>query len=222
MEDQDIINLWKLQDARLEHSLAISAHLLHQVKAQKTQITLRRLTAFKTRGVVAAVIYLILLGTVIGYAVGHYSAAANYFIVSMGAIFAINVKALADYIKHLVWINYIDYDGSVVAIQQRLTNLQLSIINHNRIMVLQLPFWSTFFLSSTWFPGNTPWQWGIIQLCVTGLLTWLAIWLYINQVPANSDKKWFKVLFNGSGGKAVVRAMQYYDEIEEFKSHPAS
>jgi hypothetical protein len=221
MEDQEIINLWKLQDAKLDRSLAISAHLLHQVKAQKTQTALRRLTAFKTRGVVVAVIYLILLGVVIGYAVGHYSAAANYFIVSMGAIFLINVKALADYIKHLVWINDIDYDGSVIAIQQRLAKLQLSIINHNRIMVLQLPFWSTFFLSSTWFPGNTPWALVVMQICITGLLTWLAIWLYLNQIPANSDKKWFNVLFNGSGGKAVVRAMQYYDEIEEFKSPPA-
>jgi hypothetical protein len=221
MEDNDMINLWKLQDAKLNRSLAISTQLLHEVKAQKAKNALRTFTQFKTLGVMVAVIYMLLIAGALAIAIIHYSSAVNYFLVSMGAIFIINIKALADYIKHLIWIGNIDYDGNVVTIQQKLAKLQLSIINHNRIVLLQLPFWSTFFLSDKWFPQHTPWGFIVLQIIITGSFTWLAIWLYINQIPANMDKKWFKVLFNGSGGKAVNKAMAYYNEIEEFKAPPA-
>ena len=221
MEDNDMINLWKLQDAKLNRSLAISAQLLHEVKAQKAKNSLRTFTQFKTLGVMVAVIYMLLIAGALAIAIINYSSAVNYFLVSMGAIFIINIKALADYIKHLIWIGNIDYDGSVVTIQQKLAKLQLSIINHNRIVLLQLPFWSTFFLSDKWFPQHTPWGFIVLQIVITGSFTWLAIWLYINHVPANMDKKWFKILFNGSGGKAISKAMTYYNEIEEFKAPSA-
>jgi hypothetical protein len=217
MEETNFVLLWKEHYEKIDQALAINKQILREVISQKAQSSLQSLTRFKARGVAIVVIYLILLGAALFYAISHYSSAANYFIASMGAIFLINIKALFDYIKHLVWINNIDYDGSITEIQQKLTRLQLSIFKHSRIMVLQLPFWTTFQLSNKWFPQNVGWGYLVFQFVLTASFTYLAYWLYKNQTIENADKKWVKTLINGSGGKSVARALEFYKELEKFK-----
>ena len=67
--------------------------------------------------------------------------------VSVGIILIINVKGcFADYIRHLVWANRINYDGSILTIQKELAGLQLSIIQHAKTMCLQFPFFKQPFI----------------------------------------------------------------------------
>src|SRR5258708_6029156 len=147
MEEKDILELWKVQNAKIEQSLSINKQLLREVTNQKAQSALRSLIRLKTTGIIILIIYLILLGSILAFAISNYSSAANYFILSIGAIFLINLSAFYDYIKHLVCVNNIDFDGSITNIQSELAKLQLSIYKHTRIMTLQLPFWTTFQLS---------------------------------------------------------------------------
>jgi lysylphosphatidylglycerol synthetase-like protein (DUF2156 family) len=217
MEESNFVLLWKEHYEKIDQALAINKQILKEVISQKAQSALQSLSRFKIRCIVAAVIYLMLLGAALFFAISHYSSAANYFIISMGAIFLINIKALSDYIKHLVWINSIDYDGSITEIQQELTRLQLSIFKHSRIMVLQLPFWTTFQLSNKWFPQDVGWGYLVFQFVLTASFTYLAYWLYKNQTIENADKKWVKTLINGSGGKSVTKALEFYKELEKFK-----
>ncbi|PZU79592.1 MAG: hypothetical protein DI529_17425 [Chryseobacterium sp.] len=219
MEETNFVLLWKEQYEKIDQSLAINKQLLKEVITTKTKSSLLSLIRIKAVGIIAAIIYLLVLGSMLFYAIVHYSSAANYFIVSMAAIFLINVKALYDYIKHLVWIDNIDYDGSVVKTQQKLVKLQLSIIRHTRFMFLQLPFWTTFFLSGSWFPAEVSWGYVIFQVLFTGLFTYFAYWLYKNITLQNLDKKWVRVLVNGSGGKYVNDAMKFNDEIEKFEQN---
>jgi lysylphosphatidylglycerol synthetase-like protein (DUF2156 family) len=217
MEETNFVLLWKEQYEKIDQSLVINKQLLKEVISQKAESALQSLIRFKVRGIVAAVIYLILLGIVLFYAISHYSSTVNYFIVSIGAIFLINVKALYDYIKHLIWINNIDYNGNITEIQEKLTKLQLSILQHSRFMVLQFPFWTTFYLSGKWFPNDVSWGYVVFQFLLTASFTLLAHWLYKNQTLENANKKWVKVLIEGSGGKSIIKAMAFYKEIEAFK-----
>ena len=219
MEETNFVLLWKEHYEKIDQSLAINQRLLKETIGKKAESALQSLTRLKTRGIVVLVIYLFLLGIVLFYAISHYTEAANYFIVSMAVIFLINVKALYDYIKHLVWVNNINYDGSITAIQQKLAKLQLSIFKHSRIMVLQFPFWTTFYLSSKWFPHSVSWGYIIFQFLMTASFAWLAYWLYKNQTMANAGKKWVKTLIGGSGGNSVMKALAFYKEIEEFKKN---
>lgn len=216
MEEREIINLWKSQEVKIEQSLSLNRRLLEEMIKQKAQNVLRKLRRFKIGGILAAVIYLMLLGIILSYAIFNYSPAANYFIISIGTIFLINVKALADYIKHLIWINNINFDGSITEVQNKLVRLTLSIYAHNRIVVLQFPFWTTFFLSNKWFPQSVGWGYITFQIIFTLSFTYLAYWLYKNQTPKNAHKKWVRILNNGSGGKSVTKALEFYKEIEEF------
>ncbi len=217
MEETSFVLLWKEQYEKIDQSLAINKQLLKEIISQKAESALQSLIRLKAIGIAALVIYLIFLGIVLFYAITHYSSAANYFIISIGIIFLINVKALFDYIKHLVWTNEINYDGSVTEIQEKLTKLQLSILQHSRTMVLQFPFWTTFYLSDAWFPHSIGWGYIIFQLLITGSFTFIAYWLYKNQTIQNVDKKWLKTLLQGSGGKSVMKALAFYKELEAFK-----
>jgi hypothetical protein len=217
MEETNFVLLWKEYYEKIDQSLAINKQLLRETIDRKAQSALQSLIRLKTIGIIAFVIYLVLLGFVLFYAISHYSSAANYFIISMTAIFLINVRGLYDYIKHLVWTNNIDYDGSITEIQQKLTKLQLSIFKHSRVMVLQFPFWTTFFLSDKWFPQSAGAGYFVFQFLLTASFTYLAYWLYKNQTIANADKKWVKTLIAGSGGKAVRKALEFYKDIEKFK-----
>jgi hypothetical protein len=217
MEETNFVLLWKEHYEKIDQSLAINRQLLKEVLTQKAESALQSLTRFKTRGIIAAFIYLILLGIILFYAISNYSSAANYFIISMGAIFLINVKALHDYIKHLIWTNNIDYSGSITEIQGKLTELQLSILRHSRFMVLQFPFWTTFYLSDKWFPNSVGWGYVGFQFLLTASFTYLAYWLYKNQTIENANKKWIKTFIEGSGGRSVIRAIKFYKEIENFK-----
>jgi hypothetical protein len=221
MNEQELIHLWKAQSAKLDQSLTINKHLLSDMTTQKVRSSLGALSRFKTRGILTLLVYLLILGSLLSVALIHYHPAANYFIASIAAIFLINMKALYDYIKHLAWITNMDYNDGVIAMQQKLSRLQLSIIQHNRIMTLQFPFFTTFFLSSSWFPQSTPVGLIILQVGITGAFTYLSIWLYKNQTIENMDKKWFKLFYKGSGGKRIEEALAFYKELETYKAEAA-
>lgn len=216
MEDIDLISIWQAQSRQLERTLAINTHLLKELTKQKAQHAMASLKDLKKTGIVVSVFYLLFLGYLLYYAFSNYSSAWNYFIVSVGIILIINVKAFADYIRHLVWANRINYDGSILTIQKELAGLQLSIIQHAKTMCLQFPFFTTFYLSDNWFPSEIGWGYMVFQCLLTGAFTVLSYWLYQQHNVENLDKAWFRNMLAGSGGKSVMDAMAFYKELEQF------
>ena len=217
MENIDFINIWKEQNAKIEKSLAINKLLLKESIGRKAESALENLVVLKTAGIIAFVLYLILLGYILVYALSNYTSASNYFIVSVAAIALINLKGFTDYIKHLAWAKNINYDGSVMEIQKQLSKIQLSIINHSKIMSLQFPFFTTFYLSNNWFPQEVGLPYIIFQIVITGSFIYLSYFLYTNSKPENLNKKWFRNLIAGSGGKSVEKAIEFYKEMEAFE-----
>ncbi len=217
MENIELIDIWKAQNAKIEKTLAINELLLKEVTNNKVRSSLKSLTTLKTAGIVAFILYILLLSYLLVYAFANYSSALNYFIVSISVITVVNLKGLADYIKHLVWANNINYDGSVMDIQQQLSQLQLSIISHAKTMCIQIPFYTTFYLSNKWFPHEVGFGYIILQAAITGSFTLLAYWLFKNHKPENLNKKWFRNMIAGSGGKSVMKAMGFYKEMEAFR-----
>lgn len=217
MENIELISIWKEQNAKIEKSLAINKRLLKETIGLKAESVLKGLIKLKTAGIIAFVFYLLLLGYALVYAISHYSSASNYFIISVAAIALVNIKGFADYIKHLVWTSNINYEGSVIEIQKQLSKLQLSIIDHSKIMCLQFPFFTTFYLSNSWFPQDVGLPYIMLQIAITGSFIFFTIWLYKKHKPENLNKKWFRNLIAGSGGKSVEKALEFYKEMEEFE-----
>ena len=216
MENIELIGIWKEQNAKIEKVIAINQVLLKDTINNKAKTTLQSLIRLKTAGIIAFVFYLLVLAYLLVYAFSNYSSAWNYFIVSFSVIALVNVKGFVDYIKHLVWTNSINYNGSIMEIQQQLSRLQLSIINHSKIMILQIPFWTTFYLSNLWFPQEVGLGYILFQILFTGLFVFITYWLYKQHKPESLNKKWFRNMIAGSGGKSVEKALEFYKEMEEF------
>jgi len=216
MENAALINIWKQQNAKIEKIVAINELLLKEVTNDKARTSLKSLIKLKTAGIIAFVLYLLLLGYVLVYALFNYSSAWNYFVVSISVITLVNIKGFADYVKHLVWTNNINYNGSIMEIQQQLSRLQLSIISHAKTMCFQFPFYTTFYLTNKWFPQEVGAGYIIFQVILTGSFIYFSFWLYKNHKPENLDKKWFRNMIAGSGGKSVMEAMAFYKEMEEY------
>jgi hypothetical protein len=128
MEETNFVRLWNEQNEKIDQSLVINKRFLKEIISQKAESQVYSLIKSKVIGIVLAIVYLIVLGISLYYAMAHFSPALYYFVLSIGAIFLINIKALYDYIKHLIWLNTIDYQGSLTEIQQKLNRLHLSIV----------------------------------------------------------------------------------------------
>jgi len=217
MENIDFINIWKAQDSKIDQALAINKKLLKEIVDGKAQSALRSLKLLKSTLLFFGIIYLAVLGGLLFFALSNYSQAWNYFIVSISTIFVINLIAVIAYSKHLVWLSEVNYDGSIANIQQKLSELQLSIIQHTRIMYLQTPFFTTFYLSSNWFPQNSPLPYTVFQLVFTAAAIYSSYWVYKNMTIENIDHKIVKSLLSGSGRETVRKAMDFYEEVEEYK-----
>jgi hypothetical protein len=84
-------------------------------------------------------------------------------------------------------------------------------------MFLQIPFWTTFYLSNQWFPQSASTAFIIFQLVFTASACLLTGWLYFHFTTANAHKKWVQLFIRGAGGKNIHAALGFYEEIEQFK-----
>ena len=63
MENTELISIWKSQNAKIEKTLAINELLLKEVTNNKVKTSLKSLITLKTAGIVAFILYILLLET---------------------------------------------------------------------------------------------------------------------------------------------------------------
>ena len=224
MEDVDLKKIWKQYDEQIAESKAwnLQSWALHlrcfeMVQSQRAALKLNSLAKFKGWAVVLGVLWVLFLGVLI-YG-NHFR--NLYFGISISAIFLFTLYAVIIYIKHIILINRINYDGSITDTQQKLTRLESSTINSTRIMWLQMPFYTTWFWHSSWieFSGLKFW---LTSFPVTLCFTFLAIYLYRNIRAENLHKKWVRALMMaGPEYKSVIQAAGFLKEITAFKKEMA-
>ena len=224
MEDIELKNIWKQYDQQIAESKAwnLQSWALHlqcveMVQNQKAASKLNSLTRFKGWAVVLGVLWVLFLGILI-YG-NHFT--NLYFGISVSAIFLFTLYAVVIYIKHIILINRINYDGSITDTQQKLARLESSTIDSTRIMWLQMPFYTTWFWHSSWieFSGLKFW---LTSFPVTLCFTFLAIYLYRNIRAENLHKKWVRALMMaGPEYKSVIQAAGFLKEITAFKKEMA-
>ncbi len=213
MEDSTLKNIWHAQDEKLDRALKLNLFILESIQTQKAKSKLGALAAFKTWAVVLGILLVLLLGLLI-----YGNQLKNiFFTVSIAMIMLFSIYAVVVYIKHIILIRRLDYSASITITQKKLAKLQASTISSTGILVLQLPFHSTWFWSWQMINDNGMKFW-FIAVPVTIAFTIIGVWLYKNLSEKNMDKKWVKCLFNvGPEYKNVVQARKFLQELEEFK-----
>jgi glucan phosphoethanolaminetransferase (alkaline phosphatase superfamily) len=213
MSTDEFQQIWKAYDAKLEKSLQLNLRLLQEVQSQKAKSVLRSFIASRTIGIVIGILYLLLLVLAFWYVRTQPVMAVSF------AVFIIcTVIAIGKYMKEIGIIRGISYGDNIIDTQQKLAGIKSSIIWTLRISWVQLPFWSTFFVSNELLRKGGREFW-MIETPITLLLTILAVILYKNITIENAQKKkWVKGMIRGAGMKSVTRAMDFLQEIENFKS----
>jgi hypothetical protein len=213
MSTDEFQQLWKAYDAKLEKSLQLNLRLLQEVQSQKARSVLRSFIASRIIGIVIGMLYLALL--VIAF---WYVRTQPVMAVSFAVFIACTVIAIRMYMREIGVIRKISYGDNIVDTQQKLAGIKSSIIWTLRISWVQMPFWSTFFVSNELLRkgGRAFWM---IEIPITLVLTILAVVLYKNITIENAQKKkWVKGMIRGTGMKSLTRAMEFLKEIEDFKN----
>ncbi len=220
MEDFELKNIWQAYDRRIEEarvlnlqSWALNLRCFETLQTEKARYRLNTLAAYKGWVAVLGVLWVLFLAMLVW---GNWFS-NPYFTISVGIIMLFNVFAVAVYIRHIIIIRQINYSESITSTQEKLAVLKLSTINSTRILMLQIPFYTTWFWHSSWINYSSSSFW-LITFPITLLFIILAIFLYHNISLKNMHKKWLKLLMMaGPEYKSLLEAQSFIAEIDQFK-----
>jgi hypothetical protein len=127
---------------------------------------------------------------------------------------ALTAMAVILYIIQISTLYSIDYNKPVVILQKILLKLKASTLNVTRILILQLPFWTTFYWNESMFKNGT-FPLFVLQGFVTISFTYRAIWLFFHLKFENADKWWFKLLLQGKEWEPLITSIDILNNMEE-------
>lgn len=217
MENTEIIDIWKAYDRKLEQNLVVNKMIAEEITRKKVKSALSSMTLIKLLAVMMGVVWVISLDfIIISLAINALDQVSPFFLVSAGTQVLITKVAIGIYIHQLILIHKTHINESITETQERLAKLKSSTLFVTRILFLQLPLWTTFYLHSGMLETRNTFLL-ILQAVVTLSFSYLAIWLFKNIKYENRDKKWFRLLFSGTEWAPIIKSMELLKEVEEFK-----
>jgi hypothetical protein len=151
----------------------------------------------------------------------HLFPIANPFFLGSAILQVLLTKlSIGIYLYQLVLIQRADISEPVIATQNKLARLKSSTLWVARLLLLQLPVWTTFYWNRSMLENGNVLLY-ILQAVVTLSFIFLAIWLFRNIKYSNRNKKWFCLLFSGKEWNPVIKSMELLQQVEEYKVHTA-
>ncbi|PUZ22472.1 hypothetical protein GA0116948_10968 [Chitinophaga costaii] len=212
MEADELKKIWQVYDQRLEQALHLNLLNLREIQTLKAKSALHKMLWVKWLGIILGIGWVWCLPIFINAALYVH----NYFFAfSAGFHLLVTVIAIVVYLQHVIRIYKVNNANTVLEVQEQLAKLQTSTLQIARLLFLQLPVFTTFYLHTEMFHNGS--YWWIAQVLVTGLFTWAGIWLYRNIAIKNVHKRWFLTLFNSPEWTQLTKAMLLLDEIAVYK-----
>ena len=219
MEDEYLKNIWDYEGNEKDNFLNINNESFELMQYKKIKNKLKSLLLPKLVGIVLGSGWILFMFMLIYLSILYSAMSLGkvFFIGSFSIILLITGVAVFLYIKDIFTIWKIDNSESLVQTQSKLALLQLSIINSVRVLWLQLPFYTTWYLNYEMIVNGSI-IFRIFQLLLTGFTSWLAIWLFRNINCKNLNKKWVRNFMRGYGFNRARQAMDFIHEINNFKA----
>lgn len=213
MEDKELINLWKTYDKKLEENLTLNKKNAEDITKIKIQSSLASMKPLKVFTIIVGILWVAFVDVLI---LGAYKAGGTFFLISAIIQVMLTKLAIGIYVYQLILIDKVDINDSVLVTQERIARLKSSTIWITRLLFLQLPIWTTFYWTETMWANANLWI-NIIQISITLIFTYAAIWLFVNIKYENRDKMWFQWIFNGREWTPVIKSMAMLEQIEGYK-----
>lgn len=192
--------------------MELNRRVFVDLQQQKVDATLRPLIRSRAAGIVVGVLWLVLMGFCLVVVRSQWVMA-----VSFSVFFLCTAMGIAGYIRDLTVIRAISFADPVMETQKRLAGLRTTMVRDMRLMWLQLPFWSCFFVSDELI-SNGGRQFLLIEAPVFVFFLVVAVFLYRNITIENAQRKrWVAAMIRGAGTRRVGKALEILKELEEFK-----
>lgn len=209
MNEQELKKLWHTANDKWEKSLDINKKLLREVYSDKAD---SKIKSFKNNH-----IFVMLLGVLwiaILIFVLYHNLNNIYFFVSGGIILLFNIFAVILYLKHVIILSSIDITENIAQTQRKLVQVYFSFTQSSRILLLQAPFYCTFWYTDE-LVQNAGLQFWSIQLIVVSFFTVLSIYLFRQLSIHNPSDKWRRISNQVFGAHKLQKAMDFLKEIED-------
>lgn len=213
MEDVQLLELWQSYQRKLDRALAVSEQNAQAVTKMKIKSLVGSTRPVKWLAVLTGLLWVLAIDSLL---IRVYPVASLFFMVSAGLQSLLTKIAIGIYVYQLVLIQQVDILAPVAALQARVAKLTASTRWVARILFLQLPLWTTFYLHEDLLDGSGV-LFYLVQGGVTLLFCFMALWLFVNINPQNQDKRWFRLLFSGKEWTPVMEAEHMLADIEEIK-----
>ena len=215
MNDTDLKYLWQTGNKQIASSQKSDKTSLDNLTKRNVSHFLSSMKPIKIFTLLVGLLWVFSIGYVlIKLTINAYAQVSLYFLYS--AYFQVMLTAVAVilYIIQLSTLYSIDFNKPVVILQKTLIKLKASTLNVTRILILQLPFWTTFYWNESMFKNGTL-PLFILQGAVTISFTFLSLWLFFHLKFENADKWWFKLLLQGKEWEPIITSINILNEMEE-------
>jgi hypothetical protein len=213
MENTDILNLWKSYDKKLEESLILNRKNADEITKLKVQSLLKSMRPLKLFIIITGIIWVIFVDILI---INFFHTASPFLLISALIHVLLTKLAIGIYLYQIILIYQVDISQPVLATQDKLVRLKSSTLWVARLSFLQLPVWTIFYWNKSMLENGNFWLYAI-QFMVTVSFVVLSVWLFFNIKYENRNKKWFQLIISGMEWNPVIKSMELYREVEEFK-----
>jgi len=211
MDDKELKALWQTQAQKLEENILLTRKYAEEISKMKVQSALASMKPLKIFTIIVGIIW---VGFVDLLIIGSWQSGSAFFLVSATIQVVLSKLALGIYLYQLVLISQINLGTPVLEAQEKIASLKASTLWVARLLFLQLPIWTTFYLNAQMLKQPLSL---FINLLITALFTWAALWLFFNIKYENRDKKWFRMIFEGKEWTPMLQSMEFLDEIRYFQ-----
>ena len=215
MNDTDLKYLWQTGNEQIAISQKSDKTSLDKLTKRNVSHFLSSMKPIKIFTLLVGLLWVFSIGYVlIKLTINAYDQVSLYFIYS--AYFQVMLTAVAVilYIIQLSTLYSIDFNKPEVILQKTLIKLKASTLNITKILILQLPFWTTFYWNESMFKNGTL-PLFILQGAVTISFTYLSLWLFFHLKFENADKWWFKLLLQGKEWEPLITSIDILNDMEE-------
>ena len=144
MDEIKMKELWKSTNEKLEETMILNRKNTEEITKMKVQSFVASMKPLKIFTILVGILW-VGFGTRI--LIGLFDKVSLFFLISAGIQIALTIIALVVYVRQLILIHQVDITEPVLKSQEKLGRIKASTLWITRILFLQLPVWTTFYLN---------------------------------------------------------------------------
>jgi hypothetical protein len=213
MENTEMLEIWRSYDKKLQENLVMNRKNADDITRIKIHSFLTSMKPIKLFTILVGLVWVLFIDMLI---LNLFHIANPFFLVSAAVQVILTKLALGIYLYQLILLHQADISDSVLLTQEKIARLTSTTIWVTRILFLQLPVWTTYYWNESMLQKGNAWLL-LVQVLVTSLFTFLALWLFFHIKYENKDKKWFRLIFQGREWNPVMKSVELLKHVNEYK-----